>query len=130
MMTSDALNQAPSKDAERIDTTEPVKGRAARPSEIITVKKSNIPPEVFDAFNELIAQGFTDKISVVYQNAVIDKILSKFEGNEKITRGYIFDNHWLDVEKIYEQAGWKVYYDKPGYNETYAATFTFTAKSS
>jgi len=37
-------------------------------------------------------------------------------------------NNWLDVGKIYENAGWKVEYDRPGFNESYEATFSFTAK--
>ena len=32
----------------------------------------------------------------------------------------------MDIESIYRADGWGVYYDKPGYNETYTATFEFT----
>jgi hypothetical protein len=37
----------------------------------------------------------------------------------------IFDDNLLDVEEVYEKAGWKVEYDKPAFNESYPATFTF-----
>jgi hypothetical protein len=40
----------------------------------------------------------------------------------------IYDNHWLDVEEIFEKNGWSVSYDKPGYCESYDASFEFTAK--
>jgi hypothetical protein len=46
-----------------------------------------------------------------------------------LKRNEIFKNHWLDVEEIYEEAGWQVAYDKPGYNETYEASFEFTDAS-
>lgn len=35
--------------------------------------------------------------------------------------------HWLNFEGAYRRAGWKVEFDKPGYNESYPATFKFTA---
>ena len=41
-----------------------------------------------------------------------------------ITR-VLFENHYLDVEELYRQEGWLVTHDKPGYDETYPATFTF-----
>jgi hypothetical protein len=43
-----------------------------------------------------------------------------------LNRNEIFKKGWLDVEEIYGKAGWKVEYDKPGYNEDYAAHFIFT----
>lgn len=49
-----------------------------------------------------------------------------------ILEGYqkqeILGNGWLDFEVVYEEAGWDVVYDKPGYNESYGANFTFKAK--
>ena len=45
-----------------------------------------------------------------------------------IKKGDIFTNNWLDIEPLYEDIGWKVTYDKPGFNETYEATFTFDKK--
>ena len=46
-----------------------------------------------------------------------------------LKRQDIFDNHWLDVEDLYRKNGWKVDYDKPGYNESYNAYFVFSAKT-
>ena len=43
-----------------------------------------------------------------------------------LKRKEIYDKNWLDVEDVYESAGWKVEYDKPGYNENYEPTFTFS----
>ncbi len=40
----------------------------------------------------------------------------------------IYERHLLDVEPSYRAEGWEVEYDKPGYNETYEATFTFRKK--
>jgi hypothetical protein len=42
-----------------------------------------------------------------------------------ITTSEAFKRGLLDVEDAYRKAGWKVEYDKPGYNETYEASFKF-----
>lgn len=39
-----------------------------------------------------------------------------------------FDQGWMDFEPIYEAQGWKVQYDKPGWDETYDAFFEFKEK--
>lgn len=46
-----------------------------------------------------------------------------------LTKDEIFDNHWLDIEDIYREQGWKVKYDKPGYNEeSFKPYFEFSVK--
>jgi hypothetical protein len=40
----------------------------------------------------------------------------------------IYANRWMDVEPVYRKAGWKVDYDRPGYNESYEAHYTFTER--
>ncbi len=91
-----------------------------RPEEITDGKKLQMPDAVLESFNELIARNFSEGRATVKQNAVVGLIVS---------RGYarqdVFDQHWLDVEEIYREAGWEVKYDKPGYNESYDAYFEF-----
>ena len=85
---------------------------------------------VFDAFNELIAENLQGKRAIVRQEDAIKRILEKAnEENATITRAGIFDKGWLDVEGAYSQHGWKVTYDKPGYNETYKASWLFVEAS-
>ena len=43
-------------------------------------------------------------------------------------RGLLFRNHYLDIEPVYEEVGWNIIYDKPGYCESGEPTFTFTKK--
>jgi hypothetical protein len=82
---------------------------------------SPLPPEVYDSFNELIQKALNGNRAVVYQNEAADLVCSKLG----ISRRELFDRRLLDVEQSYRAAGWKVEYDKPGYNESYEATFTF-----
>lgn len=98
---------------------------AITPSEALSLKESIIPDEVFDAFNELIVEKIDLHGSVtVMQDDVVEKIINKLGCN----RQDIFDKHWLDVEKIYQAAGWVVAYDKPAYCESYKAYFKFSRK--
>lgn len=99
------------------------------PDEVAVVKQATLPDFVVRAFNECIATGWNAdaKESVFLQDDVVRLILEY--GAEHIhDRQEIFDKRWLDVEPIYQSQGWNVEYDKPAYNETYSATFTFSPK--
>lgn len=92
-----------------------------RPEEIATSKKIQMPDAILESFNELIAQNFSGDMARVRQNEIVARI-----ANKGYDRRQIFDNHWLDVEDIYREAGWEVMYDKPGYNDSYEAYFEFS----
>ena len=91
------------------------------PNEVASQKLKTMPEGVLAAFNELIASKYTDGISVVTQDDVIKLIFLKTD----INRAEVFKEGYLNVEEIYREAGWKVEYDKPGYNESYSPFFTF-----
>lgn len=86
-------------------------------------KRTHIPDVVIQAFNECIQRGLGTHTADVKQSEVAARILQL---DPDMTRQQIFDNHWLDVEDVYREAGWKVEYDKPGYNEPGEAIFRFT----
>lgn len=96
---------------------------ALSPDEVLEARKTAIPDDVFEVFNELIAQKFNGSYAYVGQESVIAAL--KKRGH---TRDTVFEKHWLDVEDIYREKGWKVFYDKPGYCESYEATFKFSKK--
>lgn len=58
------------------------------------------------------------------QNEAVALIASRMD----VDRNTVFKNKWLDVESLFENEGWKVNYDKPGYCESYEASFKFTRK--
>lgn len=109
-------------------------GKPITPQEAKAAATDSIPSEVFDAFNELLtAQGHASVITVKQDEVValiVQKITATKDWHASAVRNKIFDLGWLDVEAAYGKAGWKVTYDKPAYNETYPATFTFKAKRS
>lgn len=95
-----------------------------KPSEALEKKAKDIPEEVFEAFNELIVANIDASGSAtILQEDVIAKIKEKLR-----CTGKTFKFDWLDVEPAYRKAGWSVSYDKPGYNESYEASFNFSKK--
>lgn len=103
--------------------------RPIRPQDVNKAKMKIIPSVVFEVFNDLIALHFNGKKSVIRQDTVVNRIVDLYNQRhpfDMIDQSWVYTNHWLDIEDAYREAGWKVYYDKPGYNETYPATFEFT----
>lgn len=96
-----------------------------RPEEVATQKAAALPEGVIDAFNELIAKAFNGSAATVYQDDLVDEILERCPS--VLTRQQVFDEHLLDVEPVYRQAGWRVAYEKPGWNESGRAYFVFTS---
>lgn len=99
------------------------------PSQAKVRKINAVPPQVLEAFNELITENLSGGYAIITQKEAITRIQSKI--NQTLGNYYspddICERGWLDIEDIYRKAGWKVEYDKPGFNETYEATFEFTA---
>lgn len=81
------------------------------------------PTFVIDAFNECISESKIKKSDVVKQKDVINKILSL--APKGTTQQKVIDEHWLDVEKHYERAGWKVSYFSPDRGDSFDAYFEF-----
>ena len=111
--------------------------RPIEPKEVIDKKVNIIPEEVIEAFNELIAQNYSEGYATVLQKDAerlmiakgLDRLITIEKGEEKVVdKSIIYKNHWMDVEGIYRKAGWKVEYDKPvGYaGETFEPYFRFS----
>lgn len=97
-------------------------GKPISPSEVVSAKREAIPEAVFNAFNKLIAEKWNGHCATIRQEEVVALIAAEMSLE---STQVIYEKHWLDIEKIYEQAGWKVTYDKPAYCESYPATFKF-----
>ncbi len=88
------------------------------PAEARQAAKAHIPPEVFQAFNELIARNLRGNRSVVSRDAAIARIM---ELRPDTDQARIRESGWLNVEAAYRSAGWEVTYD------IHNATFVFKA---
>ena len=89
------------------------------------VQLPDIPDEVVEIWNSLVKEAWNGCRAYISQPDAVAAISNKLG----ITKQQTFDRHLLDIEPLYEKAGWKVVYDKPGYCEDYEASFTFTKKS-
>jgi hypothetical protein len=109
----------------------PVKPISTNDATLASAKKELLPDFVIEAFNEMIASRYLNGSAKFKQDEVMEIILQRgndikdLQGDPHIKRHNIFDNHWLDVEEVYRQEGWKVEYDKPAYCETFDAYFVF-----
>lgn len=99
------------------------KNKPISPQEAKALKSTQIPDEVIEVFNLLIAKRMAHEEVVIKQNEVLTLLEDR-----GLNRNDVFENHWLDIEELYAKYGWKVEYDKPGFNESYESTFNFKAK--
>lgn len=89
-----------------------------RPDEVASQKQNEFPDWAIEVWNRLIAMAWSSGRAVVKQGDAVSALREANQGIDPI-------HDFLEVEDIYRQAGWDVEYDKPGFNESYPATFTF-----
>ena len=104
------------------------------PEEAEKAKKSSIPDYVFQAFNELLAENFYDVGTIIYQHEVLKRIINLYpsiiENDKDSIVNSLFVNHWLDIEKFYQRAGWEVTFHKPTYYEDFDPYYNFIPKKN
>ena len=79
-----------------------------KPSEVVAQKKDQTPDEVFEAFNELIAQNWNGNRSVFRLSEVTKLIEEKLEAKRQPSSGVVLDvkrsvdvdTNWLNVEEV------------------------------
>lgn len=93
-------------------------------------KKSIIksfPDYIIESVNELIVENRRGVGSItILREDVIKRIQSK----KDVSRGYLFDNKFLDFEEIYKDQGWHVNYDQPCQGEDFKAYYQFTPNNN
>lgn len=85
-------------------------------------REHHIPRQIIEAVNELLDKYY---VNLTGQADVREAEIVALAIKSGLTTSDIYDNHWLDFEKIYRKAGWEVIYDKPGFNEIYKPVFHF-----
>lgn len=94
--------------------------RAITPEEAVELSKEVIPPEVLNTVNRLITEKLQRGKAFILQKEIIAALVEA-----GMDESEIFRKHWLDFEDMYRDSGWGVTYDKPGWNESYDASFKF-----
>ncbi|SRR6266581_4402026 len=103
------------------------------PDQIAVEKRKHVPDAVIEVWNKLIAEKFSNGSALIYlEEAVkaLENIATEpgVDSPVTVSRCHIYGSGWLDIEPIYREAGWIVDFDKPGFNETYKATYFFKKK--
>jgi hypothetical protein len=103
-----------------------------KPINPIEVKKqqlANIDDEMIQAVNELLIEKFSSGSCTILQKDVIERYFKlKNLENTQANRDELYKRKQLDFEPLYKKEGWKVSYDRPGYNESYEPSFEFLSK--
>jgi hypothetical protein len=87
-------------------------------------KGANFPDAVIETWNTLIQECLVNRTSIVGQNEAILALMDAM-GLEPGERLRVYGLGWLNIESAYRDAGWVVHYDRPGFNESFEAFFTF-----
>lgn len=98
-----------------------------RPEEAAAHKLTTLPDGVIEVFDDLIAEHYNGHYATFAQAVVVQRLL---QAGVAGSSEEVFARHMLDVEPVYQQAGWEVRYEKPGFNEPGDAYFTFVAPAA
>jgi len=111
-----------SKYQEQNERERPVQAKRVEPISPSQVDKTRaLPPEVFEVFNHLIECNWDGRESRFEARTAAVFVAEKLN----TTIEDVYARRLLDVEPAYRAKGWRVEFDKPGFNESYAATFLF-----
>jgi|GEM_PF-1305742 len=94
--------------------------RPISPDEVVEQQREQFPREVFEEVNRLLGETAVNGYAVIQQDDIENALVAR-----GLNRSEIYRRGWMNIEESYREAGWKVEYDKPAYNESYPATFTF-----
>lgn len=106
--------------------------RPIRPGEVAVKAQSLLPDFVVEVVNDLIIRAFAksggtkagDRVHIG-QYLIVEalKIAAGIPKEDRLTSDQMA---WLNFEEVFRAQGWKIEYDRPGYNEDYEPIFTFT----
>lgn len=106
--------------------------RPITPDEIPAMKLLIIPHFVVEAVNHLLTiKACGNQPICLYQDEILEEAMCRAnvdrtpDNEGLIVPQHFFARGWLNIEDLYREAGWNVTYDKPGFNESYKASFTF-----
>lgn len=96
------------------------------PDDAGTAYLDYLPDEIIYCINSTIVKNLDGNVADFTADQVIEEILNY----TSLQRAEIFDKNYLNFETIYENVGWKVAVDRPGFCETYSTRYTFTRRGN
>lgn len=102
------------------------------PDDARAAKKTVLPKELLQAVNELLAERYVDHGAIHITLTELKLRCRKLVGYDEYASIEDPTKSWpkgvWDFEPVYRDAGWKVNYDSPGYNESYEGFYIFERK--
>jgi len=89
--------------------------------------EESIPEFVIEAVNNLLKKEYRGRSTTILQKEIMAEVM-RLRPDLSLSREDIYKNHWMDFEPLFRENGWDVSYDRPGYNESYEASFKFSKK--
>ena len=93
------------------------------PQDIASYKEETFPPEVFKAWNELIASEFNGSSATIF----LSRAKSHLQAYLSI-HDIRYDQKYLDIEDVYRNFGWNVSYVNAAYNDAFESYYEFEPK--
>ena len=91
------------------------------PQEVVKAKQEEMPDEVIETWNHLIARAWDGHKSTIKLKDAVHELCKLTDDD-----GGDVPHMWKDIEPIFRKAGWKVKYDGPAYCESYDAIYVFS----
>ena len=102
--------------------------KALSPKEAITRAKNEVPELVVQAWNNLIVENLKVQGGKASSEFLLEELANQITLIMSISYEQAKQKGWFDLEDIFRDKGWKVEFDRPGYNESYSPKFTFKSK--
>tara|TARA_B100000508_G_scaffold105538_1_gene83716 strand:+ start:3692 stop:4000 length:309 start_codon:yes stop_codon:yes gene_type:complete len=98
--------------------------KALSPKELEKFRKDSIPDIVMETFNQMLADCYGTGYVIIHDKDIVAALVKK-----GLDRSEIYRKGWLGLARdMYRKQGWNVYYDAPGYCESYDAYTRFSSK--
>ena len=96
------------------------------PADILKEKREFFNETVLEVVNDFLRKKITSSgTAFILQCEVVTALVER-----GLDSKLIFAENLLDFEPAFEAVSWRVVYDRPGYNEDYEPSWTFTPKPS
>lgn len=107
-----------------MDDPNHVSAKPITPKELDTIRR--IPEQVITIVNDMIRENYDGSRAIIEQDPLLEKICLVMGVKD---RQMITEKGWLNFEKFYRKAGWKVEYFSPDRGETGRTGFSFEKKT-
>jgi hypothetical protein len=106
---------------------------AIKPNEVMATVASSIPEFVIEVFNDLIKKhfnGYSARFDLEEAKLAVIEAIKKNNPEhahlgDREHRSFLMERRYMDVEPVFEKAGWKVEFNKQCIGDNFASHYVF-----